>query len=62
MRSLSVMKNWEATHECEDKRDEERLRKKAAITSESSEMTKSVNYLSNVDSEIPDIISLPNIA
>ena len=55
------MKNWEATHECEDKCDEERLRKKAAITSESSEMTKSVNYLSNVDSEIPDIISLPNI-
>ena len=52
------MKNWEATHECEDKCDEERLCKRAAITSESSEMTKSVNHLSNLDSKFTDIISL----
>lgn len=36
------MKNWEETHECEDKRDEERLRKRIAATSESVAMTNAL--------------------
>ena len=57
-RSQFVMKNWEATHECEDKRDEERLRKRAAITSESLAMTKSVNHTSSIfQSDLSDFIS-----
>ena len=41
-RSLMIMKNWEETHECEDKRDEERLRKRIAATSESVAMTNAL--------------------
>ena len=41
-RSQQIMKNWEDTHECEDKRDEERLRKRAALTTESIAMTNSL--------------------
>ena len=54
-RSLLVMKNWEAIHECEDKRDEERLRKRAEMTSESTAMTKSLNENLPLEIDDPDI-------
>ena len=57
-RSLQIMKNWEATHECEDKRDEERLRKRAEMTSESAAMTKSLNEALPLETDIPDISSV----
>ena len=47
--SLFIMKNWEETHECEDKRDEERLRKRIALTTESIAMT---NGLAHADQQI----------
>ena len=45
----ACLKNWEETHECEDKCDEERLRKKIALTSESVAMT---NGLAHTDQQI----------
>ena len=37
-----IMHNWEAIHECEDERDAERLRKRAACLEESSTLTNSL--------------------
>jgi hypothetical protein len=45
--SLSTMKNWEETHDCEDERDAERLRKRALLTAESIAMRTSVNRTTN---------------
>jgi hypothetical protein len=41
-RSLKVMKDWEAIHECEDVHDTERLCKHAQLTAKSNAMTASV--------------------
>ena len=49
-RSLFIMKNWEETHECEDKRDEERLRKKIALTTESVAMTNGLAHIKQINS------------
>jgi hypothetical protein len=43
-RHLEAIKNWNATHECEDERDAERLRKQAAATRESAAMTAAVAF------------------
>lgn len=40
--ALRIMKNWEAIHECEDERDADRLKKRAAITKESQSMTRTL--------------------
>ena len=57
-RSHLIMKNWEDIHECEDKRDEERLRKRMALTAESLAMTKTVNDTSSkAESDDRDFIS-----
>ena len=57
-RSKYVMKNWEDAHECEDQQDAERLRKRAALTTESLAMTKAINKtLSDLD--VDDIDVLP---
>lgn len=40
-RNLEILKNWEAVHECEDKRDAERLHKRAQLTAESKALTAS---------------------
>jgi hypothetical protein len=42
--SLKVMKDWNATYECEDERDAERLRKQTAATTESAAMTASIAF------------------
>ena len=56
-RSRMTMKNWEDVHECEDKRDEDRLRKRMALTAESLAMTKTVNETSmKLDLDDTDII------
>jgi hypothetical protein len=57
-RSIFVMNNWEDTHECEDQRDAERLRKRAALTVESLAMTKTINKTLS-DLEADDIDVLP---
>jgi hypothetical protein len=44
--SQTIMKSWEACHECEDNCDAERLRKRAALTTESIAMTTSINQTS----------------
>jgi len=46
-RSRFVMNNWEAVHECQDERDAERLRKRAALTSQSMAMTHAINNTMN---------------
>ena len=46
-RSHFVMNNWEAVHECQDERDAERLRKRAALTSQSMAMTHAINNTMN---------------
>jgi len=56
--SKYVMNNWEDTHECEDQRDAERLRKRAALTAESLAMTETINR-SLCDLEMEDIDVLP---
>lgn len=52
------MRNWEDIHECEDERDNERLRKKASLTTESLAMTNALNQTS--DKLQDDDISLPS--
>jgi hypothetical protein len=40
--SKEIINNWEALNESEDARDAERLKKKAALTAESTSLTKSI--------------------
>ena len=55
-RSREIMNNWESVHECQDERDAERLRKRAALTAQSLVMTKSLNKVLNLpDSEEVDV-------
>ena len=42
---LFVTNNWEAVHECQDERDSECLRKRAALTAESLAMTKALGEI-----------------
>ena len=55
-RSRVIMQNWEDIHECKDERDDERLRKKAALTSESIAMTNSITQSSRNIGSDEDII------
>ena len=48
------MKNWEAIYECEDERDADRLRKRAALAKESQALTQSMVF---DDDEIIDVSS-----
>jgi hypothetical protein len=48
------MKNWEAIYECEDERDADRLRKRAALAKESQALTRSMVFH---DDEIIDVSS-----
>lgn len=41
-RGLSIMKHWEAVHECEDERDAERLRRRAQLTTAKKEASSSL--------------------
>jgi hypothetical protein len=42
LRSLEVLKNWEAIHECKDKHDADRLHKCSQLIAESKALTASV--------------------
>jgi hypothetical protein len=57
-RSFKVIKNWNATHECEDERDAERLRKRAAATRESAAMTASVAFPELNDEDIENTMTV----
>jgi len=50
-RSISVMENWDAIHECEDERDAERLRKRSAATKAAAAMTSSIIKSLNTSEE-----------
>jgi hypothetical protein len=50
--SLKVIKNWHAIHECEDERDGERLRKRAAETKESIALTTSIAFQDLMEYEL----------
>ena len=50
-RSRAIMQNWEDIHECEDERDDKRLQKKAALTTESLVMTKAMNQNENYEDD-----------
>jgi ATP-dependent exoDNAse (exonuclease V) alpha subunit len=41
-KALTIMKNWDAIHECEDARDAERLRKRAALTTKSQAFSDAI--------------------
>ena len=43
-----IMDNWEVVHECQDKRDAERLWKRAALTAQSLTLTKSLSKALNL--------------
>ena len=43
-KSRLIMKNWEAIYECEDERDADRLRKRAALAKESQALTHSMAF------------------
>lgn len=56
-RSLYVMNNWEAIHECQDERDAERMKKRAALTAESMTMTRTLHRtLQGMDDSETDIL------
>ena len=54
-KSKLIMKNWEAIYECEDERDADRLRKRAALAKESQALTRST-FIGD-DDEIIDVSS-----
>lgn len=41
--AVTVMKNWESLHECEDERDRERIRKQQTLFKESQALTRSIH-------------------
>jgi hypothetical protein len=63
-RSKRIMMNWEEIHECQDERDEERLRKRANLTTESMAITNSLALndpnLSFLEPDDVDVSSIPH--
>ena len=53
-RALHVMKNWDAIHECEDARDSERLKRRAALSEKSMATANSIlnTMTDNLDEEV----------
>lgn len=50
-RHLRIIENWEAVYECQDERDAERLRKRAALTAESRAKTSEFKTIVGDDDE-----------
>lgn len=56
-KALTIMNNWEAIHECEDKREAERIQKSSQKLRPNKTLNDSIKPV-DVDNDDPDIINL----